>query len=183
MDPESIQDLFHELGPVRIRRMFGGQGIYAGERMFALEARGALYLKADDVNRPAARGRRIAAVRLWGERQIRHHELLADAGGRDRRSLGGGAMGAPRHRGGPAVGNGKTRQEEVSDVARRVSPAGSGQPRSGDVRQALLVGMFLVGDGAVAAGSLGHIHALIGAIEAGPCRPRRGGTWRRRPRS
>jgi DNA transformation protein len=52
MDPESIQDLFHELGPVRIRRMFGGQGIYAGERMFALEAGGALYLKADDVNRP-----------------------------------------------------------------------------------------------------------------------------------
>jgi DNA transformation protein and related proteins len=52
MDAESIQDLFQELGPVRIRRMFGGQGIYAGERMFALEAGGSLFLKADDVNRP-----------------------------------------------------------------------------------------------------------------------------------
>jgi DNA transformation protein and related proteins len=55
MDAESIQDLFQELGPVRIRRMFGGQGIYAGERMFALEAGGSIYLKADDVNRPLLR--------------------------------------------------------------------------------------------------------------------------------
>jgi len=52
MDAESIQDLFQELGPVRIRRMFGGQGIYAGERMFALEAGGSIYLKTDDMNRP-----------------------------------------------------------------------------------------------------------------------------------
>jgi DNA transformation protein len=51
MDPESIQDLFQELGPVRVRRMFGGQGIYAGEQMFALEAGGSIYLKVDDVNR------------------------------------------------------------------------------------------------------------------------------------
>jgi DNA transformation protein len=48
VDAEAIRDLFQELGPVRIRRMFGGQGVYAGERMFALEAYGELYLKADD---------------------------------------------------------------------------------------------------------------------------------------
>jgi DNA transformation protein len=48
VDAEAIQDLFQELGPVRVRRMFGGQGIYAGERMFALEAGGELYLKTDD---------------------------------------------------------------------------------------------------------------------------------------
>ncbi len=53
MDAESIQDLFQDLGPVRIRRMFGGQGIYAGDRMFALEADGELYLKVDDTSRPA----------------------------------------------------------------------------------------------------------------------------------
>jgi DNA transformation protein len=47
MDPEAISDLFAGLGPVRVRRMFGGQGIYAGELMFALEAGGELYLKAD----------------------------------------------------------------------------------------------------------------------------------------
>jgi len=52
VDAESIQDLFQELGPVRIRRMFGGKGIFAGERMFALEASGEIYLKADAVTRP-----------------------------------------------------------------------------------------------------------------------------------
>lgn len=53
MDAESIQDLFQELGPVRIRKMFGGQGIYAHERMFALELGGEIYLKVDEANRPA----------------------------------------------------------------------------------------------------------------------------------
>ena len=48
MDPEAIRDLFAGLGPVRIRRMFGGQGIYSGEVMFALELDGELYLKVDD---------------------------------------------------------------------------------------------------------------------------------------
>ncbi|HVL72063.1 MAG TPA: TfoX/Sxy family protein [Beijerinckiaceae bacterium] len=47
MDSESIADLFAPLGPVRIRKMFGGQGVYRGELMFALEAYGELYLKAD----------------------------------------------------------------------------------------------------------------------------------------
>jgi DNA transformation protein len=53
LDADSIRDLFQELGPVRIRRMFSGQGIYAGERMFALEAGGEIYLKADEANRDA----------------------------------------------------------------------------------------------------------------------------------
>ena len=48
MDSEAIRDLFASLGPVRTRRMFGGQGVYAGELMFALEIDGELYLKADD---------------------------------------------------------------------------------------------------------------------------------------
>ena len=48
MDPETIRDLFSGIGPVRIRRMFGGQGIYSGEVMFALELDGELYLKVDD---------------------------------------------------------------------------------------------------------------------------------------
>ena len=34
------------------RRMFGGTGIYAEGAMFALEARGDLYLKVDDESRP-----------------------------------------------------------------------------------------------------------------------------------
>jgi DNA transformation protein and related proteins len=47
MDPDIIRDLFADLGAVRVRRMFGGQGIYLDELMFALEAGGELYLKAD----------------------------------------------------------------------------------------------------------------------------------------
>ncbi|MBZ6074943.1 TfoX/Sxy family protein [Microvirga puerhi] len=47
MDAEAISDVFRALGPIRIRRMFGGQGIYRGEVMFALEAGGELYLKTD----------------------------------------------------------------------------------------------------------------------------------------
>ena len=55
MDPEAIRDLFASLGAIRIRRMFGGQGVYAGELMFALEADGELYLKTDDSTVPAFR--------------------------------------------------------------------------------------------------------------------------------
>lgn len=47
MDADAIREVFRTTGPVRIRRMFGGQGVYQGELMFALEADGELYLKAD----------------------------------------------------------------------------------------------------------------------------------------
>jgi DNA transformation protein len=48
--PEDIVELFSAFGPVTVRRMFGGAGIYAGETMFALIADGAIYLKAGDGN-------------------------------------------------------------------------------------------------------------------------------------
>jgi DNA transformation protein len=43
---------------VRIKSMFGGAGVYAGEFFFALIDDDVLYLKVDDTNRPdfAARG-------------------------------------------------------------------------------------------------------------------------------
>jgi DNA transformation protein len=47
MDADSIRDLFAALGPVRVRKMFGGQGIYRDDLMFGLEAGGELFLKAD----------------------------------------------------------------------------------------------------------------------------------------
>jgi len=52
MDSEDIHDIFRSMGPIRIRRMFGGQGIYRDEVMFALEAGGELYLKTDAETRP-----------------------------------------------------------------------------------------------------------------------------------
>ncbi|MFG1464624.1 TfoX/Sxy family protein [Xanthobacter sp. DSM 24535] len=47
MTGDDIRDVFAPFGPVQVRRMFGGAGIYADDAMFALEAGGELYLKAD----------------------------------------------------------------------------------------------------------------------------------------
>lgn len=48
MDAETIQDILQAVGPLQIRKMFGGQGVYHDGLMFALEIDGKLYLKADD---------------------------------------------------------------------------------------------------------------------------------------
>jgi DNA transformation protein len=45
---DDLGELFAAFGPVTIRRMFGGLGIYAEDVMFALSYDGAVYLKADD---------------------------------------------------------------------------------------------------------------------------------------
>ena len=42
-----VQDLLAEFGPVDIRSMFSGAGVYADGVMFALLANDTLYLKAD----------------------------------------------------------------------------------------------------------------------------------------
>lgn len=47
MDPDDIQDLFQSVGPVSIRRMFGGKGIYVDGMIIAVELRGELMLKGD----------------------------------------------------------------------------------------------------------------------------------------
>jgi len=48
MDREGVADLFAQFGPVRIRRMFGGAGIWADGAMFGLIVDDVIYLKADD---------------------------------------------------------------------------------------------------------------------------------------
>jgi DNA transformation protein and related proteins len=48
MDTEHILELFAAFGRVSVRRLFGGFGIYLDGTMFALAARGVIYLKADD---------------------------------------------------------------------------------------------------------------------------------------
>ena len=50
MDPDFIRDLFASFGPVTVRRMFGGAGIFADGLMFGLIVRDAIYLKVDDSN-------------------------------------------------------------------------------------------------------------------------------------
>jgi DNA transformation protein and related proteins len=47
MDPDFIHDLFAPFGPVTIRRMFSGAGIFRDGLMFGLIVRDVIYLKAD----------------------------------------------------------------------------------------------------------------------------------------
>jgi len=50
---DHLKDTLRGLGPVSVRRMFGGAGIYADGVMFALVADDTLYLKADDTTKQA----------------------------------------------------------------------------------------------------------------------------------
>jgi len=47
-----IKELLAEFEPLRIKRMFGGAGIYSDELFFAILVEDELYLKVDDHNRP-----------------------------------------------------------------------------------------------------------------------------------
>lgn len=45
---EHLRDLFGALGPLQIRRMFGGAGLFIDDAMFALVADETIYMKTDD---------------------------------------------------------------------------------------------------------------------------------------
>ena len=48
---EFVKELLAEFAPLRIKRMFGGAGVYSGELFFAILVEDELYLKVDDVSR------------------------------------------------------------------------------------------------------------------------------------
>jgi DNA transformation protein len=50
-DPEWLEDLFEPLGPIRLKRMFSGYGIYSGEFCIALAINPGLCLRVDDASR------------------------------------------------------------------------------------------------------------------------------------
>ena len=52
MNDAAIHDLFAGLGPVSIKRMFGGKGIYHDGLIVALEVDGEILLKADPESVP-----------------------------------------------------------------------------------------------------------------------------------
>jgi DNA transformation protein len=62
MDAEAIVDLFSGLGPVEIRRMFGGKGIYHRGVIIAVEMRGDLLIKGDAALAPELEA---AGCRQW----------------------------------------------------------------------------------------------------------------------
>ena len=65
MTEADIADLFAGLGPVSVRRMFGGKGIYFDGVIIAIELRGELMLKADARKRAGFRGGRLQAMDLY----------------------------------------------------------------------------------------------------------------------
>ena len=52
MDPEFIRELFAPFGPVTVKRMFGGAGIWSEGLMFGLVFDGAIFLKVDETSIP-----------------------------------------------------------------------------------------------------------------------------------
>jgi DNA transformation protein len=47
MDAEGLKELFEPFGPVTVKRMFSGHGVYADGWCFALSLRGEIYLRTD----------------------------------------------------------------------------------------------------------------------------------------
>ena len=62
MDNDDIQDLFRSVGPVTIKRMFGGKGVYVDGRIIAVELRDTMMLKGDGEAGPLYEG---AGGRHW----------------------------------------------------------------------------------------------------------------------
>ena len=52
MDPEFIRELFAPFGPVTVKRMFGGAGMWANGLVFGLIFDGAIFLKVDATSIP-----------------------------------------------------------------------------------------------------------------------------------
>jgi DNA transformation protein len=58
VDPDHLSDLFAAFGPIGIRRMFRGAGLFVDDVMFGIVDDGVIYLKADEVTIPAYRRER-----------------------------------------------------------------------------------------------------------------------------
>ncbi|MHB8475280.1 MAG: TfoX/Sxy family protein [Steroidobacteraceae bacterium] len=70
------------LGRVTARRMFGGVGLYHGERIFGLIFADTLYFKVDDSNRPDYEARGMGRFRPYADRpqmSMTYYEVPADA--------------------------------------------------------------------------------------------------------
>lgn len=74
MTEDDIHDLFARLGPVTVKRMFGGKGIYYDGLIIAVELRGELLLKGDEVSAPELEG---AGCRRWTYIGSRHGKQVA----------------------------------------------------------------------------------------------------------
>lgn len=62
MDNDALEEMFQSLGPVTIRRMFGGKSIYRNGVIFAIYLFDEVMLKADEVSAPQFEA---AGARQW----------------------------------------------------------------------------------------------------------------------
>jgi DNA transformation protein and related proteins len=78
--PDDIVELFSAFGPVTVRRMFGGAGIYAGDTMFGLVADGVIYLKSGDSNVAMFEAERLPPFTFMrkGERMVTSYRRMPD---------------------------------------------------------------------------------------------------------
>jgi DNA transformation protein len=65
MHASDIEDMFSALGAVTVRRMFGGKGVYHRGLIVAIELRGEMMLKADEISAPRFAA---AGARRWVSR-------------------------------------------------------------------------------------------------------------------
>src|SRR5437899_1821763 len=52
-DPRRFDDLFSEFGLIKLKRFFGGEGIWSGDTMIAMVFDDAIYFKTDEKTRQA----------------------------------------------------------------------------------------------------------------------------------
>jgi DNA transformation protein len=79
--PDDIVELFSDFGPVTVRRMFGGAGIYADGTMFVLVAGGVIYLKTGDSNVAMFEREQLAPFtfsKRTGERVVTSYRRMPD---------------------------------------------------------------------------------------------------------
>jgi DNA transformation protein len=62
VDNAAIEEMFETLGPVTIKRMFGGKGVYCQGIIFALEVDGEILLEGDEQTAPTFEA---AGSRQW----------------------------------------------------------------------------------------------------------------------
>ena len=77
-----IVDQLRRWAPVSVRRLFGGQGVYRGEQMFAFIRRDTLYLRTDEINRPDFEATGMGPLRVGKAENARialsYHEAPAE---------------------------------------------------------------------------------------------------------
>ncbi len=127
MDTSDIDEMFSALGPVTVKRMFGGQGIYHRGLIVAVVFKGEVLLKADAASAPdfaAAGARRWTYEGRTGKPvEMPYWSVPESALRRPRRD---GALGAGRVAGGDAGG-----RRYCGPDAKRGGPAAA--PRRGDL--------------------------------------------------